>query len=171
MNQEPLPGTIAGRADKRRRRAGALDLPLAVGERLDSRSRVLGSARESRMAGRPSEVPSASTLHRYLTFNQLLIYYLSSMDEPLSQPEAKRLIREILARGEVVSSRHATEEMKNDDLTMVDCINVLRGGVVEPAEWENGTWRYRVHTQRIWVVVAFRSETRLVVVTAWRSKR
>lgn len=93
------------------------------------------------------------------------------MDEPLSQPEAKRLIREILARGEVVSSRHATEEMKNDDLTMVDCINVLRGGVVEPAEWENGTWRYRVHTQRIWVVVAFRSETRLVVVTAWRSKR
>ncbi len=93
------------------------------------------------------------------------------MDEPLSPPEAKRLIREILAGGEVVSSRHATEEMKNDDLTMVDCINVLRGGVVEPAEWENGTWRYRVHTQRIWVVVAFRSETRLVVVTAWRSKR
>jgi hypothetical protein len=93
------------------------------------------------------------------------------MDEPLSPPEAKRLIREILAGGEVVSSRHATEEMKNDDLTMVDCINVLRGGIVEPAEWENGTWRYRVHTQRIWVVVAFRSETRLVVVTAWRSKR
>lgn len=93
-------------------------------------------------------------MHRYLTFNQLLIYYPSSMDEPLSPPEAKRLIREILAGGEVVSSRHATEEMKNDDLTMVD-----------------GTWRYRVHTQRIWVVVAFRSETRLVVVTGWRSKR
>ena len=93
------------------------------------------------------------------------------MNEPLSPPEAKRLIREILAGGEVVSSRHATKEMDTDDVTMVDCINVLRGGIVEPAEWENGTWRYRVHTQRTWVVVAFRSETRLVIVTAWRSKR
>ena len=42
---------------------------------------------------------------------------------------------------------------------------------LEPAEWEHGSWRYRVHTQRIWVVVAFRSETRLVIVTAWRTRR
>ncbi len=93
------------------------------------------------------------------------------MREPLSPPEARRLIRAILATGEVVSSRHATREMEKDDLTMVDCINVLRGGVVEPAEWENGTWHYRVHTQRIWVVVVFRSEKRLVIVTAWRTRR
>jgi len=93
------------------------------------------------------------------------------MKEPLSPPEARRLILEILAGGEVVSSRHAADEMGNDDLTMVDCVNVLRGGIVEPGEFENGSWRYRVHTQRIWVVVAFRSEKRLVIVTAWRSKR
>ena len=93
------------------------------------------------------------------------------MREPLSPAEAGRLIRVILDRGEVVSSRHAKQEMAKDDLTMVDCINVLRGGVVEPAEWENGTWRYRVRTQRIWVVVAFRTENRLVIVTAWRTRR
>ena len=93
------------------------------------------------------------------------------MREPLNPPEARRRIQEILSRGEVVSSRHATQEMAKDDLTIIDCINVLRGGVVEPAEWENGSWRYRVHTQRIWVVVAFRSEKRLVIVTAWRTRR
>lgn len=93
------------------------------------------------------------------------------MKEPLSPPEAKRLIRNILADGEVVSSKHANDEMGKDDLNMLDCVNVLRGGVVEPAEFERGTWRYRVHTLRIWVVVAFRSERRLVIVTAWRAKR
>jgi hypothetical protein len=93
------------------------------------------------------------------------------MREPLTPPDARRRIREILASGEVVSSRHATQEMANDDLTMIDCINVLRGGVVEPAEWEHGSWRYRVHTQRIWVVVVFRSATRLMIVTAWRTRR
>ena len=58
--------------------------------------------------------------------------------------------------------------MTKDDLSIVDCVNVLRAGVVEPAEYENGSWRYRVRTQRIYVVVAFRSEKQLVIVTAWR---
>ena len=104
------------------------------------------------------------------------------MKEPLSPPQARRLIQDILASGELVSSKHATDEMSKDALTIVDCVNVLRGGIVEPAgkvrmgrhsaaaEWENDSWRYRVHTQRIWVVVAFRSEKRLIIVTAWRSK-
>ena len=91
--------------------------------------------------------------------------------EPLSSPDARRLILEILTVGEVVSSRHAADEMAKDDLTLVDCINVLRAGFVEPAEMERGTWRYRVHARRISVVVTFRSETRLVVVTVWRSRR
>jgi hypothetical protein len=61
--------------------------------------------------------------------------------------------------------------MLDDDLTTVDCENVLRGGVVRPAEHEHGTWRYRVETRKITVVIAFRSERELVVVTAWRSGR
>jgi hypothetical protein len=91
--------------------------------------------------------------------------------EPLDPTRARQLIRKIIAAGEVRFSGHALEEMAKDDLTTVDCTNVLRGGVVEPPEFERETWRYRVRTDRIYVVVAFRSETQLVVVTAWRVKR
>lgn len=93
------------------------------------------------------------------------------MDEPLSPNAAKGLIREILRVGRFTYSRHAKEEMLADDLTTVDCENVLRGGAVRPGERDRGTWRYRVETGRISVVVAFRSERELVVVTAWRSGR
>lgn len=93
------------------------------------------------------------------------------MDEPLAPETAKRLIRDILQKGRFTYSKHAKEEMLNDDLTTVDCENVLRGGVVRPGEYEHGTWRYRVETNKISVVVAFRSEQELVVVTAWRSGR
>ena len=57
-----------------------------------------------------------------------------------------------------------------NDLTIADCVNVLRGGVVEPGEFERGSLRYRVSTARLCVVVAFRSEEELVVVTAWRTE-
>ena len=56
--------------------------------------------------------------------------------------------------------------MGKDRLTTVDAANVLRGGVVEFSEEVNRTWRYRVRTQQITFVVAFRSERALVVVTA-----
>jgi hypothetical protein len=86
----------------------------------------------------------------------------------LEPARARQLIRNILNSGTASFSGHALEEMAKDDLTTVDCTNVLRGGVVETPEFERGTWRYRVRTNRIYVVVTFRSETQLVVVTAWR---
>jgi hypothetical protein len=61
--------------------------------------------------------------------------------------------------------------VRKDGLTRVDVVNVLRGGVVKPGEYERGSWRYRIHTIRIWVVVAFNSGTELVIVTAWRKGR
>ena len=61
--------------------------------------------------------------------------------------------------------------MARDALTTVDGVNVLRSGVVEPPEWEDGSWRYRVRAGRVTVVVVFRSEQALVLVTAWRSPR
>jgi hypothetical protein len=84
---------------------------------------------------------------------------------------AHRQIRAILESGTVVWTQHARHELARDDMTTVDAENVLRAGVVEPAEWENGEWRYRVRTARMFVVVAFESETELVVVTAWRVRR
>ncbi len=80
----------------------------------------------------------------------------------------KPLLRRILEAELLSFSSHALAEMGKDELTTVDCANVLRGGVVEPGEWQSGSWRYRVKTNRICVVIAFRSQTRAVVVTAWR---
>jgi hypothetical protein len=90
------------------------------------------------------------------------------MGEPFTPPYARKLIRQIVQTGTVSFSTHALKEIAKDNLTTVDCINVLRGGVVEPPEFREGTWRYRVRTASIYVVVAFRSDTRLAVVTAWR---
>jgi putative zinc finger/helix-turn-helix YgiT family protein len=40
--------------------------------------------------------------------------------------------------------------MGKDGLDIVDCVNVLRGGVVELGDLEGGTWRYRVRTRDVW---------------------
>jgi hypothetical protein len=52
-----------------------------------------------------------------------------------------------------------------------EVMEVLRGGVVEPAEWENVEWRYRVRRAKTYVVVTFLAETHTAAVTAWRRKR
>lgn len=91
--------------------------------------------------------------------------------EPLSPTDAKAAVLAILEDGAIVFSKHAREEMEKDLLGDVDALNVLRGGVIEPAEFEHGTWRYRVRTARMCFVVSFRSEEELRVVTAWRIKR
>jgi hypothetical protein len=60
--------------------------------------------------------------------------------------------------------------MSERNLTEGDVLNILRGGrIYEPAEFENGTWRYRVHTNTMGAAVAFRSENEVAVVTAWRT--
>ncbi len=92
------------------------------------------------------------------------------MKEPLKPGDAKRLLLEIIENGTIAFSKHAGDEMRSDKLTDVDALNVLRAGIVEPAEEHNGSWRYRVRTSRMYFVVAFRSETELRVVTAWRNK-
>lgn len=105
---------------------------------------------------------------------------------PLKATEAKKLIRRLLDEGRFVppgSGSHARKEMDKDGLTDVDAVNVLRGGVVREAEWENGSWRHRVETPRMVFVVAFDPEPdrmptddqdledmEVVLVTGWRMK-
>jgi len=90
--------------------------------------------------------------------------------EPAKPDDAKQLIRRILSTGRFTYSGHAKKEMLSDDLTTVDCENILRGGVVRAPDFEKGTWRYRVGTNRMAVAITFRSSKELVVVTAWRVK-
>jgi hypothetical protein len=94
------------------------------------------------------------------------------LKEPLPANEAKRLIVKAIDfdRGDF-KQVHAREEMTDDDLSIRDMLRVLRGGVVEPGELCRGTWRYRVRTSWAYVVVTFRTEENVVVVTAWRMKR
>lgn len=93
------------------------------------------------------------------------------LTEPLRPAEAKKLLRAILASGEVVFTNHALDEMEQDGISQAEAIGILRGGVVEPAELARGSWRYRVRAHRTYVVAAFRSEAAAVVVTAWRVVR
>jgi hypothetical protein len=65
---------------------------------------------------------------------------------------------------------HARDEMERDQLHIPDCVNVLRGGVVDEGEYEKGAWRYHVRTQRICVIVELPAVDELVIVTAWRFK-
>jgi hypothetical protein len=92
------------------------------------------------------------------------------LKEPLDPSVAKKLILKILSDGSYFLSSHGEEEMANDKLIIGDIINVLRGGVVEPAELIKGSWRYRVRTAKIFAVVCFVSADSMCVVTAWRKK-
>jgi hypothetical protein len=65
-------------------------------------------------------------------------------------------------------SRTPSIELAKDGYGTVDAINCLRAGIVEPAEWENGHWRYRVRTTKLLVVIQFEDEEELLVVTAWK---
>lgn len=99
--------------------------------------------------------------------------FMVDINLPMDGGQAGKLIRQCLsARGAISFSFHALDEMAADNMTEVDAVNVLRGGkIFEPAEFHKWSWRYRVHTTRFCVVVAFRSEFEIRVVTGWRKKR
>lgn len=90
--------------------------------------------------------------------------------EPLDAARARRVVRQIVDRGRIAFSRHARQEMARDEITFAAVLGVLRAGIPEPAEFREGSWRYRVRGRDgAVVVVALRSEEELVIVTAWRA--
>jgi len=92
------------------------------------------------------------------------------LKEPLTSDQTKKLLVAILVSGVVQFTGHARREMAGDGITEDEVIGVLRGGVVEPAEFENDRWRCRVRRTKTYVVVQFASSTKTLVVTAWRKK-
>ncbi len=99
---------------------------------------------------------------------------MSSLDktfrEPLQPSQAKAQLVHVLDHGTVFFSDHARTEMQKDNIGQAEALLVLRGGVVEPAEFDRGSWRYRVRVGLTYVVVAFRTDDQAVVVTAWRRR-
>lgn len=91
-------------------------------------------------------------------------------NHPLPPEQVRKRLRAILETGTLTYAiPHALERLRQRNISLVDCENVLRGGVVDPAEGENGAWRYPVRTQKITVIVQFLDEDELLVVTAWRN--
>ena len=84
---------------------------------------------------------------------------------------ARRLLRDVLTSGILRFSGHAKAEMAKDQLTTQDAVNVLRAGVVDPSEFMSGSWRHRVKTNRICVVVTLPSKSEATVITAWRIRQ
>jgi len=91
-------------------------------------------------------------------------------EEALTPDQATTLVRAIVRDGAVAWSSQALKKMRSCRLTTADCHNVLRRGVSDPGELVRRRRRYRIHTVRACVVVTFRSETELVVVSAWRKQ-
>jgi len=92
------------------------------------------------------------------------------MKEPLDLAKVKSLLVTVLEHGTLEFSAHALREMEADKISEGEVFGILRGGVVEPGEWEKGSWRYRVRRAKVYVVITFRTEKWSVVVTAWKKK-
>lgn len=95
------------------------------------------------------------------------------MDEGLhiDAAKARRLLRQIVESGVLHYSIHTRDQMIARRITVQDVENTLRAGLVEPSEFEHGSWRHRVKTNTICVVVTLPSEQEAVVVTTWRIRR
>jgi hypothetical protein len=89
--------------------------------------------------------------------------------QPLKPTGAKTLARDVAENGIVELTAHAKDEMAKDHLEATDCLNLIRAGVFEAPEYENGEWRYRSCTMRMCIVFTFISDTRLKIITAWRN--
>jgi len=96
---------------------------------------------------------------------------MSSYDilKELGLNEARKLASKILKEGSIHFSKHAETRMVERNMNSNDVINLLRGGKIHEApKLEHGSWRYRIETEKMTLVVAFRSESNLVVVSCWR---
>lgn len=75
----------------------------------------------------------------------------------------------------VVFSRHALEELKADRLTTVDALNILKSAdsrILTEGEFETGSYRYRLETKNIMIVISFwETGDGLIVVTAWDKRK
>ena len=89
----------------------------------------------------------------------------------LERALAQKIVRRIAGepQNETSFSRHVRERMTERDLGVNDIVNVLCAGrIYQNPEYKKGHWRYRVETNKIAVVIAFRSIDSIAVVTAWR---
>ena len=123
---------------------------------------VSGAGRAVPRSGRDSQIDNISCID-----------YATVVDEGLhiDAAKARRLLQQIVESGVLRYSIHTRDQMIARRITVQDVENTLRAGLVEPSEFEHGSWRHRVKTNTICVVVTLLSEQEAVVVTTWRIRR
>jgi len=102
------------------------------------------------------------------------------VEEPFDPATAQGYVRAILeGPGMTVFTKRAKADFLVNDMTIVDAVNVLRGGrIAKGAEAAPG-WTYRAETSRMSVEFSFRGQGRdaaaepdeLVIESVRRSKR
>ena len=95
----------------------------------------------------------------------------------LSRNEARKRINEIVTNwpSNLKVSRHAEEELSSERLASSDAVNLLKSPaakILDEGELENGSWRYRLQTANLMLVVAFWPNGQgLTVVTGWDKRK
>ena len=95
----------------------------------------------------------------------------------INKSQARKQISKILSLypRNVWFSKHALEELKADDLVTTDAFNVLKSPdsrIYQEGELENGSYRYRLETGNILLVIAFQEDGNgLTVVTGWDKRK
>ena len=118
----------------------------------------------------PLNHTQASKSERRLDLDFISCHNVESLlpQEPLTPARAKLLIRRIREAGDIALSGEARKRMQERSVSAIEIDHALRAGVVDPGEYANGSWRYRVSSHHICVVIAFDSAVELIVVTTWR---
>jgi hypothetical protein len=90
----------------------------------------------------------------------------------LSPGQARKILSEIFnyTPNLVSFTKHAREQMQERDLKSGDVLKVLKAGMIlsDPG-YEHGSYRYRIQTKKITVVIAFKKPNHVLVITAWRA--
>jgi hypothetical protein len=91
--------------------------------------------------------------------------------EPLDPPTAKALAAEALRAGSFFVTDHARKRLAQRKLKIPDIHRIIKSGVYQQANLEDGTWRYPIWTVSITVVIAFRafSPPAIRLVTAYQN--
>jgi hypothetical protein len=85
-----------------------------------------------------------------------MAYCLAVLDEPLDAEAANAEVLRIMEFGIVRSLHHGAKRLEERELSMADCLNVLRAGAVVDIRLSKGTWRYRLERQ-IWRSLCYSS--------------
>ena len=103
----------------------------------------------------------------------IMDYRIKKMARNAARKRIAMIVRECSEN--IFFSHHALNEMDKDDLTTIDVLNVLKSNdskILHDGELEKGSYRYRLETNFIMVVIAFHQSGKgFNIVTVWDKRK